>query len=44
MTGEEIWPSKQDRITEEAKFTDSSLRKALEKQTKTTKKYGEKQI
>ena len=35
LTGEEILPSNQSRIIEQAKFTYSSLGKAFEKQTKT---------
>ena len=35
LSGEEILPSDQGRVTEQAKFTYSPLRKALEKQTKT---------
>ena len=37
-------PSDQSRIIEQAKFTYSSLRKALERQTKTTEDQGTKQI
>ena len=37
LTGEEILPSKQQQIIEQAKFTYSTLRKAFEKQTKTIK-------
>ena len=36
LTGEEILPSDQKRVIEEAKFTYSPLGKALEKQTETT--------
>ena len=43
-TGEEILPSYQRRVTEQAKFTYACLGKALEKQTKTTKVQGKKQI
>ena len=35
LSGEEILPSDQRRVIEQAKFTYSPLRKALEKQTKT---------
>ena len=35
LTGEEILPSDQSRIIEQAKFTYSPLGKAFEKQTKT---------
>ena len=35
LTGEEILPSKQQQIIEQAKFTYSPLGTALEKQTKT---------
>ena len=42
LTGEEILPSNQQQIIEQAKFTDSPLGKAFEKQTKTTKDQGEK--
>ena len=34
LTGEEILPSNQQQITEQAKFTYSPLEKAFEKQTK----------
>ena len=44
LTGEEILPSNQKQITEQAKFTYSPLGKAFEKQTKTNKDQGEKQI
>ena len=37
-------PSNQQQIIEQAKFTYSPLRKAFEKQIKTTKDQGEKQI
>ena len=43
LTGEEILPSNQHQIIEQAKFTYSPLRKAFEKQTKTIKDQGEKQ-
>ena len=44
LTGEEILPSTQQQIIEQAKFTYSPLGKAFEKQTKTIKDQGEKQI
>ena len=44
LTGEEILPSNQQQIIEQAKFTYSPLGKAFEKQTKTIKDHGEKQI
>ena len=44
LTGEEILPSNQQQITEQAKFTYSPLAKAFVKQTKTIKDQGEKQI
>ena len=44
LTGEEILPSNQQQITEQAKFTYSPLGKAFEKQTKTIEDKGEKQI
>ena len=44
LTGEEILPSTQEQIIEQAKFTYSPLGKAFEKQTKTIKYQGEKQI
>ena len=37
LTGEDILPSNQKQIIEQAKFTYSPLRKAFEKQTKTIK-------
>ena len=43
-TGEEILPSDQSRIMERAKFTQSTLGKAFEKQTKTIEEQGKKQI
>ena len=42
LTGEEILPSDQSRLTEQAKFTYSSLGKAFEKQIKTTEEQGRK--
>ena len=42
LTGEGIWPSNQQQIIEQAKFTYSPLGKAFEKQIKTIKDQGEK--
>ena len=44
LSGEEILPSDQSRIIEQAMFTYSPLGKAFEKETKTIKVQGEKQI
>ena len=44
LTGEEILPSGQCRITDQAKFTYSPLGKAFEKQMKTTEEQGKKQV
>ena len=44
LTGEEILPSNQQQIIEQAKFTYSPLGKAFEKQTKTIEYKREKQI
>ena len=44
LTGEEILPSNQQQIIEQAKFSYSPLGKAFEKQKKTTENQGEKQI
>ena len=44
LTGEEILPSNQQQIIQQAKFTYSPLGKAFEKQTKTIEDQGEKQI
>ena len=44
LTGEEILPSNQQQIIEQAKFTYSPLGKAFEKETKTIEDQGEKQI
>ena len=44
LTGEEILPSNQQQIIEQAKFTYPPLGKAFEKQTKTIEDKGEKQI
>ena len=43
-TGEEILPSNQKQIIEQAKFIYSLSEKAFEKQTKTIKDQGEKQV
>ena len=43
LTGEDILPSNQQQIIEQAKFTYSPLGKAFEKQIKTTEDQGEKQ-
>ena len=44
LTCEEILPSNQQQILEQAKFTYSLLGKAFEKQTKTIEDQGKKQI
>ena len=44
LTGEEILPSDQRRVIEQAKFTYSPLGKSLEKQTKAIEDQGKKQI
>ena len=44
LTGEEILPFNQQQVIEQAKFTYSPLGKDFEKQTKTIKDQGEKQI
>ena len=44
LTGEEILPSTQQKIIEQAKFTYFPLGKTFEKQTKTIKDQGEKKI
>ena len=44
LTGEDILPSNQQQIIEQAKFTYSPLGKAFEKQLKTIEDQGEKQI
>ena len=44
LTGDEILPYDQSRIIEQAKFTYLPLRKSFEKQVKTIKDQGEKQI
>ena len=43
-TDEEILPSNQKQIVEQAKFTYSPLRKAFEKQTKTIEDQGKNQV
>ena len=44
LTGEEILPSNQQQLIEQGKFTYSPSGKAFEKQTKTIKDQGEKQV
>ena len=44
LTGEEILPSNQQQIIEQAKFTYSPLGKAFEKQAKTIEDQGKKQV
>ena len=44
LTGEEILPSNEEQIIEQAKFTYSPLGKAFEKQAKAVEDQGEKQI
>ena len=44
LTGEDILPSNQQQITEQAKFTYSTVGKAFKKQIKTIEDQGEKQI
>ena len=44
VTGEDILPSNQEQIIEQAKFTYSPLRKAFEKQIKTIDDQGQKQV
>ena len=44
LTGQEILPSNQQQIINQAKFSYSPSGKAFEKQTKTIKDQGEKQI
>ena len=44
FTGEEILPFDQIRIIEQAKFTYSPLRKAFEKQIKTTEEQGKNKL
>ena len=44
LTGEEILPSNQQQIIQQAKFNYSPLGKALKKQRKTIEDQGEKQV
>ena len=44
LTGEEIFPSNQQQIIQQAKFAYSPLGKALEKQIKTIEDQGKKQV
>ena len=44
LTGEDMLPSNQQQIIEQARFTYSPLRKAFEKQIKTIENQGGKQI
>ena len=44
LTGEDILPSNQQQIIEQAKFTYSPLGKVFEKQVKTIEDQGQKQI
>ena len=44
LTGEDILPSNQQQIIEQAKFTYSHLGKAFEKQIKTIEDQGKKQV
>ena len=44
ITGEDILPSNQQQIIEQARFTYSDLEKAFEKQIKTIEDQGEKQV
>ena len=44
LTGEDILPSNQQQIIEQAKFTHSPLGKAFEKQIKTIEDQGKKQV
>ena len=44
LTGEDILPSNQKQIIEQARFTYSPLVKAFEKQIKTTEDQGQKQV
>ena len=44
LTGEEILPSNQQQIIQQAKFAYSPLGKALEKQRKTIEDQGKKQV
>ena len=44
LTGEDISPSNQQQIIEQAKFNYSLLGKTFEKQTKTIEEKGQKQV
>ena len=44
LTGEDILPSNQQQIIEQARFTYSPLGKAFEKQIKTVEDQGKKQV
>ena len=44
LPGEDILPSNQEQITEQARFTYSPLGKAFEKQIKTIEDQGQKQV
>ena len=44
LTGEDILPSNQKKIIEQARFTYSCLGKAFEKQIKTIEDQGQKQV
>ena len=44
LTGEDILPSNQQQIIEQAKFTYSPLGKAFEKQAKTIEDHGKKEV
>ena len=44
LTGEDILPSNQQQIIQQAKFTYSLLEKAFEKQIKTIEDQGQKQV
>ena len=44
LTGEDILPSNQQQIIEQARFTYSPLGKAFEKQIKTIEHQGQKQV
>ena len=44
LTGEDILPSNQQQIIQQARFTYSSLGKAFEKQIKTIEDRGQKQV
>ena len=44
LTGDEILPSNQQQVIEQAKFTYSPLGKSFQKQTKTIEDQGKKQV